>query len=45
MGQRIVCAEARIDAHRIRTGYVADAECRSCKPAVDRLWNRTGNHL
>ena len=37
--QRMICSEARIDAHRLRTGYLDDSDWGKISEAVNRLWD------
>jgi replicative DNA helicase len=37
--QRLICSEARVDAHRMRTGYLHDSDWDSISAAVQRLWD------
>ena len=37
--QRMLCSEARVDAHRLRTGYLHDEDWHALALANERLWN------
>lgn len=37
--QRMICSEARVDAHRLRTGYLQDDDWTRLAEAVQRLWD------
>ncbi len=37
--QRMICSEARVDAHRMRTGYLHDEDWSRLAEAVQRLWD------
>ena len=37
--QRMICSEARVDAHRLRTGFLTEEDWSRLAQAVDRLWN------
>lgn len=37
--QRMICSEARVDAHRMRTGYLHDEDWSRISTAVQRLWD------
>jgi replicative DNA helicase len=37
--QRMICSEARVDAHRLRTGFLSEEDWSRLAQAVDRLWN------
>lgn len=37
--QRMICSEAKVDAHRLRTGYLKDEDWTSIAEAVQRLWD------
>ena len=37
--QRMICSEARIDAHKLRTGYLDDPDWTKLADAVNRLWD------
>ncbi|MDX1931002.1 MAG: replicative DNA helicase [Capsulimonadales bacterium] len=37
--QRLICSEARVDAHRMRTGYLQDSDWDRISAAVQRLWD------
>jgi replicative DNA helicase len=37
--QRMICSEARVDAHRLRTGYLHDEDWTHIAEAVQRLWD------
>lgn len=37
--QRMICSEARVDAHRLRTGYLHDDDWTSIAEAVQKLWD------
>jgi replicative DNA helicase len=37
--QRMICSEARVDAHRLRTGYLHDEDWTNIAGAVQRLWD------
>lgn len=36
--QRMICSEARVDAHRMRTGFLHDEDWERISHAVQRLW-------
>jgi replicative DNA helicase len=37
--QRMICSEARVDAHRLRTGYLQEEDWTRLANAVQRLWD------
>jgi len=37
--QRMICSEARVDAHRLRTGFLQDDDWTRLADAVQRLWD------
>lgn len=37
--QRLICSEARVDAHRMRTGFLHDEDWGRISQAVQRLWD------
>jgi replicative DNA helicase len=37
--QRMICSEARVDAHRLRTGYLQEEDWTRLAEAVQRLWD------
>jgi len=37
--QRIICSEARVDAHRLRTGRLEDSDWTRIAESVQRLWD------
>jgi replicative DNA helicase len=37
--QRMICSEARVDAHRMRTGFLQDDDWERISGAVQRLWD------
>ncbi len=37
--QRMICSEAKVDAHRLRTGYLHDEDWTRIAEAVQRLWD------
>ena len=37
--QRMICSEARVDAHRLRTGYLQEEDWTRLADAVQRLWD------
>jgi replicative DNA helicase len=37
--QRLICSEARVDAHRMRTGFLQDDDWERISGAVQRLWD------
>ncbi|MGC4046200.1 MAG: replicative DNA helicase [Armatimonas sp.] len=37
--QRMICSEAKVDAHRLRTGFLTEEDWSRLAQAVDRLWN------
>jgi len=37
--QRMMCSEARVDAHRLRTGYLQDDDWTRLADSVQRLWD------
>ncbi len=37
VGMRLICSEARVDAHRLRTGYIPDSDWTKVGAAVGRL--------
>lgn len=37
--QRMICSEARVDAHRLRTGYLQDDDWNHISEAVQRMWD------
>jgi replicative DNA helicase len=37
--QRMLCSEAKVDAHRLRTGYLHDEDWHALALANERLWN------
>jgi replicative DNA helicase len=39
--QRMICSEARVDAHRMRTGNLRDEDWTKTAEAVQRLWDAT----
>ncbi|MCC6445174.1 MAG: replicative DNA helicase [Armatimonadetes bacterium] len=39
LAMRMICSEARVDAHRLRTGYLTDDDFSKIARAVDQLWD------
>ena len=37
--QRMICSEAKVDAHRLRTGYLHDEDWTKIAEAVQKLWD------
>lgn len=37
--QRLICSEARVDAHKLRTGFLQDEDWSRLADAVQRLWD------
>jgi replicative DNA helicase len=37
--QRMICSEARVDAHKLRTGFLQDDDWQKIAQSVERLWD------
>jgi replicative DNA helicase len=37
--QRMICSEARVDAHKLRTGFLQDDDWDRLAGAIQRLWD------